>query len=85
MVTISRQDVRKAMKMVRHCDICQLCANPDELPDFTPWMRPRKHEEYHLPRRIQKLQGATHIPFGDAVISTPDTCIGVETCVRPLT
>lgn len=50
-------------------------------PDFTPWMKPRQYEQYHLPRRIQKLQGATHVIFGDAVISTPDTCIGVETCV----
>jgi hypothetical protein len=44
-------------------------------------MRPREYDQYHLPRRIQKLQGATHVIFGDAVISTPDTCIGVETCV----
>ncbi|KAL9600544.1 MAG: hypothetical protein Q9219_003090 [cf. Caloplaca sp. 3 TL-2023] len=51
-----------------------------ETRHFTPWMRPRQHEEYHLPRRIRKIQGATHVPFGDAVISTPDTCIGVETC-----
>jgi hypothetical protein len=54
----------------------------NHLSDFTPWMKPREYEEYHLPRRIQKLQGATHVTFGDAVISTPDTCIGVETCVR---
>ena len=47
---------------------------------FTPWMKPREFEEYHLPRRIQKFQGATHVLFGDAVISTPDTCIGVELC-----
>ncbi|KAL8723256.1 MAG: hypothetical protein Q9181_007324 [Wetmoreana brouardii] len=47
---------------------------------FTPWMKPRGYEEYHLPRMIQKLQGETHCKFGDAVISTPDTCIGVETC-----
>lgn len=39
---------------------------------------------YHLPRRIQKLQGATHVMFGEAVISTLDTCIGAETCVRDL-
>jgi len=26
------------------------------------------------------LQGATHVTFGDVVISTPDTCIGAETC-----
>jgi len=53
-----------------------------EMRHFTPWLRPQEHDEYHLPRRIQKLQGATHVTFGDAVISTPDTCIGAETCVR---
>lgn len=47
---------------------------------FTPWQRPRESEEYHLSRMIQKSQGTTHVPFGDAVISTPDTCIGAETC-----
>ena len=51
---------------------------------FTPWLRPREYEEYHLPRMIQKLQGDTHVMFGDAVISTPETCIGAETCVSPL-
>ena len=51
-----------------------------ETRHFTQWMRPREYEDYHLPRMIQKLQGATHVVFGDAVISTPDTCIGVETC-----
>ncbi|KAK3935587.1 putative glutamine dependent NAD+ synthetase [Diplogelasinospora grovesii] len=55
-------------------------ANYFEMRHFTPWLRPREFDEYHLPRRIQKLQGATHVIFGDAVISTPDTCIGVETC-----
>lgn len=44
-------------------------------------MHPRRTERYHLPRMIQKLQGETHVLFGEAVISTPDTCIGVETCV----
>lgn len=47
---------------------------------FTPWQRPRQCEEYSLPRRLREIQGATHVPFGDAVISTPDTCIGAETC-----
>ncbi|KAI9870352.1 MAG: glutamine-dependent NAD(+) synthetase, partial [Pleopsidium flavum] len=54
--------------------------NYREMRHFTPWSRPREYDEYHLPRRIQKLQGATHVTFGDAVISTPDTCIGAETC-----
>ncbi|KAK7959011.1 glutamine dependent NAD+ synthetase [Apiospora aurea] len=47
---------------------------------FLPWAKPRQTEDYHLPRMLQKLQGATHVPFGDALISTPDTCFGAETC-----
>lgn len=47
---------------------------------FTPWLRPTEYEEFHLPRMLQKLQGATHVSFGDVVISTPDTCFGAETC-----
>lgn len=43
-------------------------------------MHPRQTEMYHLPHVVQKLQGTTHVPFGEAVISTPDTCIGIETC-----
>lgn len=49
---------------------------------FTPWMRPRETEEYHLPPLLAKIQGATHVLFGDAVISTPETAFGAETCVR---
>ncbi|KAJ9355667.1 putative glutamine dependent NAD+ synthetase [Paecilomyces variotii] len=54
--------------------------NYREMRHFTPWMRPRQYEQYLLPRKIQLLQGATHVTFGDAVISTLDTCIGAETC-----
>ncbi|KAF8866592.1 putative glutamine dependent NAD+ synthetase [Acephala macrosclerotiorum] len=54
--------------------------NYREMRHFTPWLKPREYEQYHLPRMIQKLQGSTHVTFGDAVISTPDTCVGAETC-----
>ncbi|OJJ45840.1 hypothetical protein ASPZODRAFT_143717 [Penicilliopsis zonata CBS 506.65] len=54
--------------------------NYREMRYFTPWERPQHVEEYYLPRIIQKLQGAVKVPFGDAVISTPDTCLGAETC-----
>ncbi|KAL8741210.1 MAG: hypothetical protein Q9190_006157 [Brigantiaea leucoxantha] len=50
------------------------------LVTVAPWERPRHVEKYYLPRMIQKLQGAVTVPFGDAVISSPDTCIGIETC-----
>jgi NAD+ synthase (glutamine-hydrolysing) len=29
---------------------------------------------------IQEVVGETHVVFGDAVVSTPDTCFGAETC-----
>ncbi|KAK4208438.1 putative glutamine dependent NAD+ synthetase [Rhypophila decipiens] len=54
--------------------------NYREMRFFTPWMRPTEWEEYHLPPDLQELQGRTHVPFGDCVISTPDTCFGAETC-----
>ena len=47
---------------------------------FTPWMKRAGWEEYHLPRMLQKLQGATHVPFGDVVLSTPDSTYGSEYC-----
>lgn len=51
-----------------------------EMRHFTPWCHPGKTEQYHLPRMIRNIQGETHVVFGDAVVSTPDTCIGAETC-----
>eukprot|EP00058_Branchiostoma_floridae_P022347 XP_002607837.1 hypothetical protein BRAFLDRAFT_275067 [Branchiostoma floridae] len=47
---------------------------------FTRWMKPRQVEEYFLPRMISSITGQKTVPFGDAVISTRDTCIGSETC-----
>ncbi|KAI1136372.1 putative glutamine dependent NAD+ synthetase [Hypoxylon sp. FL0543] len=47
---------------------------------FTPWLRPQYCEDYYLPRMLWKLQGSNKVRIGDAVISTPDTTIGCETC-----
>ncbi|GLB41773.1 putative NAD synthetase family protein [Lyophyllum shimeji] len=47
---------------------------------FTPWMKPRQWEDHYLPRIIQAVTKQTKVPFGDAVISTLDTCFGVELC-----
>ncbi|KAG0007070.1 glutamine-dependent NAD(+) synthetase [Modicella reniformis] len=47
---------------------------------FTPWAKYRLTEEYHLPRMIQKITGQVTVPIGDAVISTHDSCVGVEMC-----
>ncbi|KAI5799261.1 hypothetical protein DFH27DRAFT_560123 [Peziza echinospora] len=54
--------------------------NYREMRYFTPWSRPRHVEDHYLPRMITEITGQGIVPFGDAVISTPDTCFGAETC-----
>ncbi|AMD19745.1 HCL406Wp [Eremothecium sinecaudum] len=54
--------------------------NYREMRFFTPWMRPTLVEDFVLPLGIQKVTGQKNVPFGDAVINTLDTCVGVETC-----
>ncbi|THH10944.1 hypothetical protein EW146_g8214 [Bondarzewia mesenterica] len=54
--------------------------NYRELRYFTPWQKHRQWEDHYLPRIIQAVTGQTKVPFGDCVISTVDTCIGVELC-----
>lgn len=51
-----------------------------EMRFFTPWNRPRHVEQYYLPPLIQKHQGRRHVPIGDVVLSTIDTCLAAETC-----
>ncbi|XP_059479810.1 glutamine-dependent NAD(+) synthetase isoform X2 [Neocloeon triangulifer] len=47
---------------------------------FTPWKKIREVEEFYLPRMIRQVTGQETVLFGDAVISTRDTCIGFEIC-----
>lgn len=47
---------------------------------FTAWTGVRETEDFYLPRIIQEITNQLTVPFGDGVISTLDTCIGVETC-----
>lgn len=54
--------------------------NYREMRHFIPWNRPQHVEEYYLPQMIQKIQGSVKVPIGDMLLSTPDTCIGLETC-----
>ncbi|KAL4066030.1 hypothetical protein V8B97DRAFT_1864885 [Scleroderma yunnanense] len=54
--------------------------NYREMRYFTPWMKHREWEYYFLPRIIQAITKQTKVPFGDCVVSTIDTCIGVELC-----
>ena len=51
-----------------------------EMRYFTPWGRPRHVEEFYLPTVIRNITQQTKVPIGDAVISTQDTCIGIELC-----
>jgi NAD+ synthase (glutamine-hydrolysing) len=54
--------------------------NYRELRYFTPWQKHRQVEDHYLPRMLQSITGQTKVPFGDAVVSTVDTCFGVELC-----
>ncbi|KAL1970772.1 hypothetical protein VTN77DRAFT_2606 [Rasamsonia byssochlamydoides] len=54
--------------------------NYREMRYFTPWQRPREVEDYYLEQIVGNITGQYTVPFGDAVISTRDTCIGLETC-----
>ncbi|KAF8504123.1 hypothetical protein JB92DRAFT_2968916, partial [Gautieria morchelliformis] len=54
--------------------------NYRELRYFTPWTKHRQWEEHFLPRMIRDITRQSTVPFGDAVVSTLDTCIGVELC-----
>ncbi|BCR89511.1 glutamine-dependent NAD(+) synthetase [Aspergillus chevalieri] len=54
--------------------------NYREFRHFTPWQRPREIEDYYLEQIVGKITGQYKVPFGDAVISTRDTCLGLETC-----
>lgn len=60
----------------------QMCedGNYRESRWFSPWTKERMVEDYFLPRMISQITNQTVVPFGDAVISTRDTCIGFEIC-----
>ncbi|KAJ2697489.1 glutamine-dependent NAD(+) synthetase [Coemansia sp. IMI 209128] len=47
---------------------------------FTEWARVASTEDYVLPRFIADITGQKTVPFGDALISTEDSCVGIELC-----
>jgi NAD+ synthase (glutamine-hydrolysing) len=47
---------------------------------FSAWTKPRVVEDFYLPRIIAAATGQHTVPFGDAVVSTRETCIGFEIC-----
>lgn len=54
--------------------------NYREMRYFTPWNRPKYHEIFPLPKRIQKLTGQSSVVIGDCVLATLETKLGAETC-----
>ncbi|WFD42631.1 NAD(+) synthase (glutamine-hydrolyzing) [Malassezia psittaci] len=54
--------------------------NYREMRWFTPWMRPYAIEPHKLPPCITQVTQQKQISFGDALIATNDTVIGVESC-----
>lgn len=54
--------------------------NYRELRYFTPWSRRGETDSFPLPRSIREITGQVEVQFGDAVVSTLDTVIGVELC-----
>ncbi|KAJ2899453.1 glutamine-dependent NAD(+) synthetase [Coemansia aciculifera] len=54
--------------------------NYRELRWFAGWARPASVEDFILPRFIADITGQRVVPFGDALISTDDSCIGIELC-----
>ena len=55
--------------------------NYREMRYFSPWVRPCEYDDYQLPASTSKLMGGIKfIPFGDVILSTPETCIGFEMC-----
>ncbi|KAJ2858445.1 glutamine-dependent NAD(+) synthetase [Coemansia erecta] len=54
--------------------------NYREMRWFAPWTKRAATEEHLLPRFITRLTGQKTVPFGDALIGTEDSCIGIELC-----
>ncbi|KAJ1655688.1 glutamine-dependent NAD(+) synthetase [Dispira simplex] len=54
--------------------------NYRELRWFTPWTKLRTVEDHHLPECVRRVTGQDTVPFGDAVVQTQDTCVGIELC-----
>ena len=42
-------------------------------------------DDYYLEQIVGRVTGQYKVPIGDAVISTRDTCFGLETCEEMFT
>ncbi|MGH0159732.1 UNVERIFIED_CONTAM: hypothetical protein FKN15_037672 [Acipenser sinensis] len=74
--------LNKKILLIRPKMILANTGNYREFRWFSPWNKPRKVEEYFLPRMIQEVTGQETVLFGDAVLSTKDTCVGSEMCAE---
>ena len=54
--------------------------NYREMRFFTPWLRRGAVVEHDLPEEVSALTGQRTVPFGDAVVQTRDTVVGIELC-----
>lgn len=55
--------------------------NYREMRYFTPWTRRGETDDFFLPCTISQATGQTGVvPFGDAVLTTRDTVLGIELC-----
>ena len=54
--------------------------NYREMRYFTPWLKAGEVEEYYLESIVGSITKQEKVPFGDAVVSTIDTCFACETC-----
>ncbi|XP_053369011.1 glutamine-dependent NAD(+) synthetase isoform X2 [Clarias gariepinus] len=74
--------LNKKILLIRPKMLLANYGNNREFRWFSPWSKPRHVEEYFLPRMIQDVTGQVTVPFGDAVLSTKDTCLGSEICAE---
>lgn len=54
--------------------------NYREMRYFTPWTRTNHTDDFTLPRVVADITDQHSVPFGDAVVKTRDTVLGVELC-----
>lgn len=54
--------------------------NYRELRWFVGWAKARQAEDHMVPRFIKDITGQERVPFGDALVDTDDTCLGIELC-----
>jgi NAD+ synthase (glutamine-hydrolysing) len=71
--------VRKLLLIRPKLNVCD-DGNYRETRWFISWKKKRHIEDHYLPRMITNITEQSVVAFGDAVISTRDTCIGFEIC-----